>query len=252
MREIIIEALDNAKIKYLRKICTNSNFGKKEKLFMVETKKLIDEVMYNSEMDVVFNLYTNSNEFNENAQNNFLVTKQILHSLSDVVKANEQICFVRINVDKFDLNQNILVFDNIQDPGNIGTLLRSANAFNFKNILAINSCSIYNPKVIRSAKGSLFDLNIKTLNLADGELFLKENNYHVIGTNLYGDEVSELKFIKQKFALILGNEGQGMSKELIKLSQSNIKIQTSNVESLNVAVAGSILMYELTKLKLGE
>lgn len=252
MREIFIESKDNAKIKYLRKICTNSNFAKKEQIFMIETKKLIDEVMFNENVEVVYNIYTDQSNFAENATNNILITNTVFNSITDIVNSENHICFVKFKFLEFGDSEPILVLDNIQDPGNVGTILRSANAFNFKNILALNSCSIYNPKVIRSAKGSLFDLNIKNLNLNEGIEYLKENEIFVIGTDLYGDEVQNLQNTPSKYALVLGNEGQGMSQELIDICQSNVKIETSNVESLNVAIAGSILMYEFTKLKIGE
>lgn len=249
MKEIIIESIDNAKIKYLRKICSNNSFAKKEALYMVETQKLIEELDQDLNVDIVYNIYLDSSYYNENAKFNFLVSKKVFESISEINSKFEQICFVDKKSTDFNEGEQILVLDNVQDPGNMGTLIRSANAFNFKNILCINSCSIFSPKVIRSAKGSLFDVNVKSMNMEQAITFLTQNQYEIIGTDLYGSEVSQITVKSKKFALVLGNEGNGMSNELKDVASGNVKIETSNVESLNVGVAGSILMYEFNKIK---
>lgn len=249
MREIYIESMDNAKIKYLRKILNNNSFAKKEKLYMVETEKLINEVCENQNIEIVYNIYMESEYFEVNSQNNLRVSKNVFENLAEINSSYKQILFVKLNNHDLDFNSNLLVLDNIQDPGNMGTLIRSANAFNFKNILCLNSCSIYNPKVIRSAKGSLFDLNILSMVIEDGINKLIEEKYDIISTDLHGDDVNHFEFDDNKFALVLGNEGNGVSREIMLVSNKNVKIETTNVESLNVGVAGSILMYEFNKLQ---
>lgn len=247
MKELKIESIENNKIKYFKKIITNFSFAKKEELFVVETQKLINEICFNSNVEIVYNLYLNSSKFINSCLNNILITPKIYSTLSSLTTKNEQICFVKIKSSKIDVNSKLLVLDNIQDPGNVGALIRSAKAFGFDNILSLNSATFYNPKVIRSAKGNLFNINFETMSLQEGINFLKNNNFNIIGTNLHGKNIENNQQSFEKVALILGNEGQGMSDELILICHENFKIETNFVESLNVAIAGSILMYEINK-----
>lgn len=151
-----------------------------------------------------------------------------------------------------EINSNfVLALDNIQDPGNLGTLLRSSNAFDFKDILlSENSVDIYNEKVIRSAKGSLFDLNILRTNLIKKLIELKDNGYILVcADNNLNDKKFENKLITKnnKLVLILGNEGNGISKDIKDTCDYFITIETKNVESLNVSIAGSIIMHDWSK-----
>lgn len=249
MKEIKIESSDNGKIKYLRKVSTNHVFAKKEQLFVVETQKVIDEIINNPHVEIIYNVYYEQDKYLKQAQFNIMVTSKIIKLLSDLSLCSKQVCFVKIKKPNFNWNENILVLDHVQDPGNVGTLIRSAKAFNINNVLLINSCSIYNQKLIRSAKTNIFNLNLLVATPQSAIEQLITNNYEVIGTNLHGTTINHDFALKAKFALVLGNEGQGMSAEMIKICQRNVKIATSGVESLNVAIAGSILMHEFNKIK---
>lgn len=141
---------------------------------------------------------------------------------------------------------NILLLDGVQDPGNMGTLLRSACAFGFKTVwISEDSCDLYNPKVIRSSQGAIFKLHFQIGNLVD--LIANLKDYHIYGTNVLNGILVEEANKNGKIALILGNEGNGISKAVQALNLINIYIPMNQTESLNVAVAGSILMYELNK-----
>jgi TrmH family RNA methyltransferase len=148
-------------------------------------------------------------------------------------------------LDKHELSDRILILDGIQDPGNLGTLMRSAKAFDFNTIfLADGTCDIYNDKVIRSSQGSIFKLNFIQ---GDKIEFIKslEKTYKVYNTNVRnGKDIRNVE-IKGKVAIILGNEGYGVSDEINALTLDSLFINMSNMESLNVGVAGSILMYEV-------
>lgn len=139
---------------------------------------------------------------------------------------------------------NVLVLDGLQDPGNIGTLIRTAICFDFNTIyITDNSCDIYNEKVLRATQGGIFKVNIIRKNINDIIDDLKKKGYYIVGTSLKnGIPLNDINF-KNLNAIILGNEGNGVSKETIKLSNINayIPINTS-MESLNVAIAGGIIM----------
>lgn len=140
----------------------------------------------------------------------------------------------------------LLLLDRVQDPGNLGTLLRSAVAFGFDGVVLGEGCvDLYNEKVIRSTQGAIFKMPILNQNLQETIVYLKEQGIQVFGTSLQnGRPLNEIETTK-KMAFILGNEGSGVSQELLTKTDGNIFIEMSeNIESLNVSIAGSIIMYQ--------
>ena len=139
------------------------------------------------------------------------------------------------------------MLDKISDPGNLGTIIRSAVAFNIDTlILSDDSCDVYNDKTIRATEGALFRLNIIRENLEEVLTNLEKLNINIYGTDVTnGDTIDTVD--KNNFCIIIGNEGRGISDKVKKRITKNIHLKTNNVESLNVAVATSIILYELNK-----
>ncbi len=150
-----------------------------------------------------------------------------------------------------ELGKRILLLDRIQDPGNLGTIIRSSKAFNIDTIvLGEGTCDLYNEKVIRSTQGNGFDMNIIYGNLKEVITELKKKEIPILGTRVeYGEDIRDLtNRDKECFALVMGNEGRGVSEEILELCDKYIYIKMNDqVESLNVAVATSILLYELNR-----
>jgi TrmH family RNA methyltransferase len=132
-----------------------------------------------------------------------------------------------------------LALDGVQDPGNVGTMIRTALSFQYSGfMLSLDSCSLYNSKVVQSSKGALFHLPI-----ARGELSeLKERGYHIFLTTLDGIDEATLDHLPKPFVLVFGNEGQGVSKKNMDLGEK-LRIEMSGIDSLNVAIAAGIFMY---------
>jgi TrmH family RNA methyltransferase len=151
--------------------------------------------------------------------------------------------------DTNNIGKHIMMLDEIQDPGNLGTIIRSALAFNIDTlILSNNSVDLYNPKVIRASQGMIFHLNIITCDLIDKIHELKEDNYQIIGSDVNGGTDIKNFEKEDKFVIIMGNEGQGISKEILDLCDTFVHINMSDkCESLNVGVAAGIILYELDK-----
>ena len=143
--------------------------------------------------------------------------------------------------------EGIIALDGVQDPGNAGTIVRNSLAFGYNLVFFSNeSVDIYNSKFIRATQGYFYSLKIIRGNIKDFILNLKENNYQIVSTYLDKESINLNEFkVNPKHCLVLGNEGQGVSKEIIDLSDKKIIIPMDDkVDSLNVAVASGILMYK--------
>lgn len=173
------------------------------------------------------------------------LSKQLMEQLQQTETYIDQIGVCKKINAKIDSNQ-VLILDDIQDPDNLGALFRSASAFGFNHIiLSLQSADAYNEKAIRASKGALFDLYIERKPLREALLELKSKGYQI----LCADAHQQGQLIKtEKIALVLGNEGHGIREELKEIADGFVTIKTNQVESLNVSVAGAILMYEWRKL----
>ena len=141
---------------------------------------------------------------------------------------------------------HILLLDNIQDPGNLGTIIRTADWFGFKHVFLSKDCvDAYNPKVVAATMGSLFNINIhQDQDLVELIAELKTQKYIVAVTDLAGEKVS-LK-AKDKIALVIGNEARGVSAQIKDLADKHYKIlKPGKAESLNAAVAAGVIMHEI-------
>lgn len=145
------------------------------------------------------------------------------------------------------LKDKILILDGIQDPGNLGTIIRSCVAFNISDIIVSpDTTDIYSPKVLRATQGMIFNVNIIKRDLGEIIYLLKNSGYTIYGTKVNGGKSVKNVEKREKFAIIMGNEGNGVKKENLDLCSEYIYIDMNNkCESLNVGVATGIILYEL-------
>ncbi|KAB7668035.1 TrmH family RNA methyltransferase [Bacillus sp. B1-b2] len=177
-----------------------------------------------------------------------LVTKEIIDMLSETETSQGIFahCKQLNNNEILKQAKTFMAVDQVQDPGNIGTIIRTADAAGIDCvIIGDGTVDVYNPKVVRSAQGSHFHLPIVKANLLEAIPQLKEREISVYGTSLEnGKNYRELETRKDSFCLIVGNEGNGVSKEVLSKTDANLYIPIfGQSESLNVAVAAGILMY---------
>jgi TrmH family RNA methyltransferase len=144
-------------------------------------------------------------------------------------------------------NQFTLVLDGIQDPGNMGTIIRTADWFGFKNIICSADCvEVFNPKTVQATMGSLARINIYE---ADLPAFLEKNTIPVFGALLDGESIYKTQWGTEGL-VILGNEGKGISAEVIKKINKPVTIpRIGEAESLNVAVSAAIFCAELVRVR---
>lgn len=139
---------------------------------------------------------------------------------------------------------NFLVLDRVQDPGNVGTLIRSALGANFKDIYLVDSAKI-STKVVRASMGAIFEENLYALTKYEFLKFTKEHNLNLVMADMDGANIYQAE-AQKNVGVVLGNEGQGVCDEIASLCKSTIKIpMNKSLESLNVAVSGSIIMFEI-------
>lgn len=235
---MVITSKDNKRIKAVRKLLTKKE-RTKAKQFLIEGEHLVEEALkWNANILELFVL--ENSEFNFDLKTT-VVTKDVMKSLSTLVTPPGIIAIVEMNTQTIN-SDRILALDGIQDPGNLGTLIRTADAFNFNRILiGKDTVDPYSDKVLRSSQGSHFHVSIEDTDLVET---MNDFDGTVLTTDLQGEALSSQK-ITGPLMIVLGNEGQGVSDDVLSHANYKVKIDMpGNAESLNVSVAGGILMHQ--------
>ena len=232
-----ITSTKNPLIKELLEL-KKSSIKKQKQMFLVDGE---DFIFLAHEKKLLKMILTLSYQKKYDDVEQIIVTKPILDKLSSNVNSSSMIGVCSFFIQKEIIGNKLIYLDGVQDPGNVGTIIRTALAFNYDGvILSDDTASIYNDKVISSTKGALFKIPLY-LDVNINEL---KDKYCLVATSLHNAlNYKEFKN-RDKFILILGNEGQGVKKEIIEIASYNVKIPMDNIDSLNVAIAGGILMNE--------
>lgn len=234
----IIKSSENKKFKSLKKLLIKKE-REKTKTFLIEGKNIIEEAKkYNKILTYI------TDDINKIEDNVFYINKKLKESLSSLKNSNEDIALVKYLEEKEISTNTILLIDNVRDPSNLGTILRTCLAFGVKDIvLSENTVDLYNSKTLRASEGAIFSLNILRDNLLN--FISKHKEYKVLSTSLKSNDLSALDNTKKM--IVIGNEGNGVSKEILDISDGYLKIPIKNIDSLNVAIATSIILYENSK-----
>ncbi|MCK5807255.1 MAG: RNA methyltransferase [Mycoplasmataceae bacterium] len=229
----MITSLTNEKIKNVAKL-HKKKFRDKENKFIVEGFHLVEEA---KKLGLVLEIYTS---LEDNLESTY-VSQGVINKLSSTVSPQPILAVCRKPFNN-TVGERILALDNIQDPGNVGTLIRSAKAFGFDTVV-VNGVDVFNQKVIRSSQGAIFGINL----IQSNDIIKDLTGIRKIGAILDKEAKTYDKLeINEPFALILGNEGNGITEEVISRLDDKIYIPIE-FESLNVASAGAILMNEYKK-----
>ena len=233
---MIITSLKNEKVKYWYNL-RNKKFRDQERRFLIEGDHLINEARkQNLVIETISIVDKNADYF---------VTKEIMEKISEQKSISYNAAVVRF-IKEDSITGNVLILDGVQDPGNLGTIIRSCIAFGVSNIiLSDNSVDLYNSKVIRATEGMIFNINVLRRNLIEFIPIVKNLGYKIIGTDVKnGINIKDIN--KENIAIVMGSEGQGLSNEVKNMCDNFVYIKMDNAcESLNVGVATSILLYEV-------
>lgn len=237
-----IESINNSKVKAWAKL-KEKKYRDEENTFLVEGDHLLNRAMVKGK---VLEIISTDETMEFPGIPFYLVTPAIMKKLSSQVSSTNVIGVCK-RLEEEEIIGRVCLLDRIQDPGNLGSIIRSAVAFNIKTIiLSKDTVDLYNDKVIRASEGMLFDLNIIRRDLIESIEELKEKGYQIYGTDVNkGKELKEINF-PMNSAVIIGNEGSGMQEELKELCDEMIHIAI-NCESLNASIAASIIFYEVNK-----
>ena len=244
----MITSVTNKKIKEIHKLKENRNIKKYQK-YLIEGEHLVEEALKSELVEeiIVSENFTNSKVFDNFYGEVTIVSENVFKSLTDTVTTQGVIAVCKIKNKQLDISKysRVLIIDQVQDPGNLGTIIRTADAFSFDCIiLGKGTTSIYGQKVIRSTQGSNFHIDcFDNIDILD--VIPKMEDFDLYATSLKGDRyLEQIDSVGEKVAVIFGNEGSGVSEEILDKVNNLLKINmTGQAESLNVAVAAGIVMH---------
>lgn len=250
---INITSTSNETIKYFISL-NDKKTRMNAKRFIVEGYHLVDEASKTNLLEAIIS--TDEKELKKiNNVKRYLVNDAIINKIATTKNPQNILGIVKMldhNITNLvpiikENKTKLIMLDDVNDPGNLGTIIRTAAGLGYDGIImSPNTVDLYNEKVIRSTQGVMFKIPIIKANLQEVIKMLKKEKVFCIGTAL--TNAKDVKHItkKDKFAICLGNEAKGISKEVLDNMDENVKIAMKNdVESLNVSIAAGIIMYEM-------
>lgn len=241
---MLYTSIENKKIKNIKKLYTKKYRDEFNEI-IIEGEHLVQEAYKKGILKEL--ILEEGIDFKLDIETNY-VTNSVLKYISELDNPAKIIGICK-KLEEKEIGNKIVILDGIQDPGNLGTIIRSSVAFNIDTIVLSKDCvDLYNTKVLRATQGMIFNINIieKDIEIFIDELKIKD--YKIYGTKVNGGK--SLKSIEKsnKFAIIMGNEGNGVKPNILNKCSDYIYIEMNkNCESLNVGVATSIILYELDK-----
>lgn len=242
---MVISSKDNKLIKLLQKL-TQKKYRDEYGLFVVEGFRNVKDII-DFDKTLIQNIFISNSSY-DNIDNSFenalLVEERILNSVSETKSPQGIMAIVKKPESKNITSDYVLFLDKVRDPGNVGTLIRTACACGYNDVILSDCADPFSGKVARSTMSALVKINLIFASERELEL-LKSNSYEIICADLDGKNLFEYK-PTSKICVIIGNEANGISDEIKALSHTSLTIPMSkDIESLNAAISGGIMMYNL-------
>lgn len=244
---VMITSTQNNFVKQVRKLQTRRE-RHKTKTFLIEGFHLVEEaIKSNWEIEQLIIRENESVPEWANHLPTINVSDHVFNYLSQTETPQGIAAVVKMNEKTTDQHTHVLLIDAVQDPGNLGTIIRTADAAGFSQvILGRGTVDLYNDKVIRATQGSLFHIEIVTADLIQTIERIRRDDFTIYASALENATSYKEVMPSEKVALILGNEGAGISDDILHVADERIHIPIyGKAESLNVSIAAGILMYAL-------
>lgn len=255
-----ITSKDNPGVKLYRKLLSGKKYRRETGLFPLEGIRLVrDAVKESTELHSVFVTEACMDRLSQQGvaldfPRTFVISEELAAYMADTDNTQGIFAVCRI-ADKPDFSDIItsggkyILLHSVQDPGNLGTIVRTADAVGVNAVFLVGCCDLYNPKVVRSTMGSIFRLNVSETDFDEVFPLFKQRGVltyaAVVGENAVS--VADCDFSRGG-AVLIGNEGNGLPKEISELCDVRLTIKMhGRVNSLNAAMAAGIIMWELTK-----
>lgn len=256
---IDIHAKDNNKVKHLRGLCEQANYRKKQQQTVLEGVHLIEAYLKTGKSVNAFYLTRQALENMEVQQlldqlsglPVYVLTESLYQDIRTLGPGIDIMAVINTPASPAEINQNsdMLVLENLQDPGNVGTLLRTAAAAGIKQIIcSTGTAAIWSPRVLRAGMGAQFSLSIFEHVALDS--LIPTFSLPVYATSSHAQQSLYQLDLKQPCVWLMGNEGQGISENLLQHAQGIAIPQPGGQESLNVAIAGAICLFEMVRQRL--
>lgn len=242
---MILTSKSNPIIKKIASL-KEKKFRKEHSLFLIEGEKMVKEAI-SSPLEIEDVIISEDYDGDTYSDNPIIVSSQVFKFIADEKTPQGIMALAKIpEYDKTDISGDCIILDGLQDPGNVGTIIRTANAAGYKDIYLLNCADPYSPKCVRSAMSGLFFVRIHTGNADD---ILARIKIPIISADMGGENIFSFS-PPEKYALAIGNEGNGLSTEVKEKSSYTIKIPMDPTsESLNAGVSAGIAMYILKSRK---
>lgn len=261
----LITSKDNEIVKHIKKLA-DKKYRDQNNCYIIEGIKLVEEAIQEEaliEKIVICEESTKTAEISKNLMYEIAkydciyVTEKIFKTISQVMNPQGILAVIKKNKERPLINYNediIVALDDIQDPGNLGTILRTVDSVGLKQlIVSKGTADVYNPKVVRSSMGAIFRVEvIEVENLKETIEIIRRNNYNLLVTSLQTENsVYDIDYNKK--VIVIGNEANGVSKEIQDMADQKIKIpMLGKTESLNASVATGVILYEYVRQKLSK
>ena len=250
----IIESKDNPKIKNAMKLAKDAKLRNENGVFFASTPKVVMDVL--AAGFVAESLFFTKEEYEKHqskltGQPVFIISEAVNQKLSED-KTSQGVFGIfamkTADMDRIFASKKLIILEDIQDPGNMGAIMRTALAFGYEDIVVSAKCAdIYSPKVLRSSMTASVKLNVCKVNDIPGLVEqLGGKGFSTVATCLENSKELGSEKISLPVAVLIGNEGNGLSAETIAASTHKVKIPMSEkIESLNAAVSAGVMMWEL-------
>lgn len=244
----MISSKENDLIKLCNKI-KQKKHSKEMGLALVETIKLVNQLYLKGRLTHILVTEDKYDLVSGYKKCNVVpISRGIAEYLADSVTTDGIFGICKIAPNSTPDFSRCLVLDRLQDPSNVGAIIRSAYAFGFSTIFAIDSVYPYSFKGIRSSMGYVFDIDYIDLDLSELKEYKQKYNLSLVVADMSGEIIDDFRPSSDNIALVIGNEGRGVSRELMTISDATVRIPMQNdVESLNASVSAGIIMFNLRK-----